>query len=301
MLAIIKQRSGAPSKALKTATVPVPTPESNEMLVKVRAATVTAGDNIMIKFPAFIGYMLQLFGVWKTKQIFGSEYAGDIIEIGSSVTKFKVGDRVCGTTTYLSQGGWAEYLSVSEDGIVVLMPDNMDYAEAAAMPVGTMTALDLLSKAGIEDAQGKRVLVYGASGSVGTYAVQIAKYYGADVTGVCSTGNLEMVSEIGADQVIDYTAEDFNEKGESYDIVFDAVGVLKGWQGKKSLVKGGQFTSVKSLTSETVEKLTLARDLAQEGFIKPVIDRRYALEETIEANEYVALGHKKGNVSIIIN
>jgi NADPH:quinone reductase-like Zn-dependent oxidoreductase len=273
-------------------------PGENEVLVKVHAATVVVGDVILRKLHPLFFLPLQLFGM-KRKRIPGHEFAGEIEAVGKEVKRFKVGDRVFGTTTGLSVGSNAEYVCLPEKwqaGVLATMPTNMTYEEAAAAPVGGMTALYFLRKAKIQS--GQKVLIYGASGSVGTFAVQIAKHYGADVTGVCSSANVELVKSLGADQVIDYAKEDFTKSGRIYDVIFDAVRKTSLSRSKGALKEKGVYFSVRSSTSETVENLLFLKELIEARKIRPVIDRCYPLEQTAEAHCYVEAGHKKGNVVI---
>ena len=293
MNAIISTKHGLQLKQIEK-----PTPKSNEILIKVYASTVTAGDVVMKKMPAIAFLALQFMGM-KRKHTPGHEFSGVVEAIGQDVTHFKVGDSVFGTTTGLSVGANAEYLCLPETSkthTIAYKPDNISFQQAAALPVGAMTALQILQKGDIH--QGKKVLVYGASGSVGTYAVQLAKYFGADVTGVCSTRNVEMVQAIGANDVIDYTQEDFTQNSVTYDVIFDAVGKLKEGDIKQSLTQGGQYLSTKTMTHETTENLTLIAQLAEKATLKAVIDRCYELAETEEAYRYVEAGRKVGNVVI---
>lgn len=301
MKAVIATKSGSPD-VLQVKEIDTPQPAGNEILIKVHAATVTRGDVVLRKLNPLLALPMQLMGI-KKKKVPGHEFAGDVVAVGNEVERFKVGDRVFGTTTGLSAGANAEYLSLPEtpkQNVLERMPDKLSYDEAAALPVGGMTALYLLQKGGVQ--KGQKVLVNGASGSVGSYALQLARvHFGAQVTAVSSTKNVKLVKSLGADQVIDYTQEDFTQNGVRYDVIFDAVGNLSAGQCKESLSPGGKFLSIRSMTREDPQALTLLADLLAAGKIKAVIDKRYPLEEVAEAHRYAEGGHKKGNLVIAVS
>jgi NADPH:quinone reductase-like Zn-dependent oxidoreductase len=232
-------------------------------------------------------------GITKPRQpIFGSELAGEVEAVGKHVSRFKVGDQVFASTLTAQFGGYAEYKCLPETAMMAMKPDNMTFAEAAAVPIGATTALRLLRKGNIQP--GQKVLIYGASGSVGTYAIQLAKYFGAEVTGVCSTANLEMVRSLGADHVIDYTKEDFSSREERYELIFDTVAKFPKAQYAKVLAPQGTFVSMAKLDSkESMNNLVFIKDLIEAGKVKVVIDRCYPLEDMVEAHRYVDTGHKK--------
>lgn len=300
MKAILSTKHGPPD-VLKLTEVEKPAPKENEVLIKVHAATVTQGDLMLRKLHPLMFLLMQLFGV-RRKSIPGHEFAGEIEAVGVNVKRFKAGDQVFGTTTGLSVGANAEYVCLPEawdGGVLAIKPDKISYEEAAALPVGGMTAFYLLKKGNIQP--GQKVLIYGASGSVGTYAVQLARYhFGAEVTGVCSTANIELVKSLGADQVIDYTKEDVTQNGQIFNVVFDAVGKLSASQRDNLLKEKGAFLTVQSTTSEENENLNTLKKLVETGKIKAVIDRRFPLEQVAEAHRYVESGRKKGNVVITV-
>lgn len=299
MKAIVQLSQGS-ADGLRLQEVEKPTPKANEVLVRVHAATVTAGDVVMRKLPRLVYPVLALMGL-KRKSIPGHEFAGAVEAVGDDVTRFRAGDHVFGTTTGLRVGANAEYVCVpetSKSGVIAKKPANISYEQAAALPVGGMTALQILRKANIQ--HGQRALIYGASGSVGSYAVQLAKYFGADVTGVCSAANFEMVQSLGADSVIDYASGDFTQDTQTYDVIFDAVGKTSQKKLKNVLAENGVYLSVKGSTSEKLEYLSFLGELAEKGQIKPYIDARYPLEQTPAAHRYVETGRKKGNVVITV-
>jgi NADPH:quinone reductase-like Zn-dependent oxidoreductase len=312
MKAIVCTKYGPP-EVLQLAQVEKPVPKDDEVLIRVHAASATVSDclvrsgkvNILLWIPMriFVGFRRP------RHPVLGLELAGEIEATGKNVKRFRKGDQVLAFTGKRF-GAYAEYTCLPEDGlcmpqdsIMTLKPSNVTYEEAAAVPSRGTLALYFLKKGNIQKEQ--KVLIYGASGGVGTFAVQLAKHFGAEVTGVCSTANLELVRSLGADKVIDYTKEDFTKNGDLYDLVFDAVGKRKSSKlkllCKEALTPNGKYISVDDGTPKIpIEHLVLLKELVETGKIKPVIDRRYPLEQIADAHRYVEKGHKKGNVVITL-
>ena len=322
MKAIVCTRYGPPD-VLQLAEVEQPTPKNNEVLIRIHAATVARGDCELrgLNVPILMGLTMRMaFGFrGPRRKILGQELAGEVESVGRNVKQFRKGDQVFALTG-LHLGAYAEYDCLPEDGLVATKPSNMTYEEAAAVPVGGLHAFHFLSRGDIQN--GQKVLIIGAGGSIGTFAVQISKSLGAEVTGVDSTGKLDGVRSIGADHVIDYTREDFTKGGETYDVIFDAVGkgsfsgcvrslkengvYLLGNPGLSQQVraKWASMTSSKKviggMLSYKSEDLIHLRELIEAGKVKSVIDRRYPLEEIVEGHRYVDTGKKTGNVVITV-
>jgi NADPH:quinone reductase-like Zn-dependent oxidoreductase len=309
MKAVICTKYGPP-EVLQITEVEKPIPKPNEVLIKILATTAHIGDTKIRRLEPGLGPVTDFFfkpimriilGFKRPrKKILGMELSGEIESIGKDVTLFKVGDPVFASTEFRF-GTYAQYCCIPEKGILAIKPVNMTHEEAAPVSNGGITALIHLRKANIQ--KGQNVLIYGASGSVGTYAIQIAKNFGAEVTAVCSTSNMKLVKSLGADKVIDYTKEDFTLNGKIYDVIYDAVGKIETSRRKKSLTKTGRYLNVFTMSGSIklkVEDLYTLKELCEAGKLRTVIDRTYALEEIVEAHRYVDKGHKKGNVIITV-
>ncbi|KXH70182.1 MAG: hypothetical protein AM326_01165 [Candidatus Thorarchaeota archaeon SMTZ-45] len=330
MKAIVWTKYGSPD-VLQLRDVDKPQPKDNELLIKIHATTVTIGDCEMrrFKYPMIMGLLVRMYiGIRKPTRItvLGMELAGEVEAVGSGVTKFKPGDEIFGSTGF-GFGAYAEYVCIpedadsSDDGSITHKPTNLTFEESAIIPVGADTALFFIRTQGNVQ-PGQKVLIYGASSSVGSYAVQLAKHFGAEVTAVCSASNHEWVKELGADKMIDYRTEDFTKSGETYDAIFDAVGKLSLFGSMKALKEGCVFLDAVHMMRRSVqakfatmrsnkrilggtatgvtEDLVFFKELIEGGKLKPVIDRRYPLEEIVEAHRYVETGRKKGNLIITV-
>jgi len=315
MKAIVYRKYGGP-EVLQQEELPKPIPKDDEILIKVKATAVNSGDVRLRKADPFA--VRFIFGLMKPKKpILGAVLSGEVEAAGRNVRQFRIGDEVFGMTG-MSFGAYAEYKCLPEGASISYKPKNITHDEAAVIPFGGNTALHFIQKAGIK--QGQKVLINGASGAVGTAAVQLAKFYGATVTGVCSTANLKLVESLGADRVIDYTQEQFTDNGETYDVIFDTVDQISFSRALRSLSKEGtlilgasglsgmlqgMWTSATTrkkvlagVAKETASNIAFLRDLVESGKLKPVTDRIYSPEQTAEAHTYVEQGHKKGNVAI---
>ncbi|MGZ3609624.1 MAG: NAD(P)-dependent alcohol dehydrogenase [Ktedonobacteraceae bacterium] len=305
MKAIVCTKYGPP-EVLQLKEVAKPAPQDDEVLIRIYATAVTASDCIIrgAKVPLSLWLPMRLaIGFTKPrKSILGMILAGEVESVGKEVKRFKKGNQVY-AFNIRRFGMYAEYTCLPENSVMALKPSNVTYEEAAAIPFGGMLALHFLRKGEIQS--GQKVLIYGASGAIGTAAVQLARHFGAEVTGVCSTTNVALVKSLGAEKVIDYTQDDFMERGELYDLIFDAVGKRKSSklkvQCKTALAPNGKYISVDDGSPKLhCEDLILLKELVEAGKIQPVIDRSYPLEHIVEAHRYVDTGHKKGNVVITV-
>lgn len=314
MKAVVCTKYGPP-EVLQLQDVEKPTPKKNEICIKIHATSVTSSDCIIRGFnlPKWNPLRLMMglvLGFGKPRNpILGMVAAGDIDSMGQDAKRFNISDQVFAYTvmssTKMRFGTYAQYICLPEDWLVLPLPSDLSYEEAAAIPYGGELALHFLNKGDVQSR--KKVLIIGASGAIGTSAVQLATYYGAKVTGVCSTPNLELVKSLGAETVIDYTKEDYSKRSERYDLILDAVPVLVAdskrfkKQAKSALAPKGKFISINNGSPKpNINDLVLLKDLVESGKFKPVIDRSYPLEQIVEAHRYVETGHKKGNVVITV-
>jgi NADPH:quinone reductase-like Zn-dependent oxidoreductase len=308
MKAVVCTKYGSP-EVLQVREVDQPIPKDNEVLIHVRATSVHRGDtrirSLDIPGPNWQKLLARLIlGFRKPRNaILGMELSGVIVETGKDVAFFEVGDHVFASTLWSGFGGYAEYKTMAEDGVLCRKPANLTFEEAAVIPSGGITSLGIINMAGIKP--GDKVLIYGASGSVGTFSVQMAKAQGALITGVCSGSNADLVTSLGAEKVIDYMISDFNLGNESYDVIFDAVGYLPPAQAKKSLKETGTYLNVHT-ASDKIKKTEVRsllgdlKELIENGKLIAVIDRSYPLDEIVEAHRYVDTGRKRGNVAITL-
>jgi NADPH:quinone reductase-like Zn-dependent oxidoreductase len=307
MKAIICTKYGPP-EVLVLGEVLKPNSKKNEVSIKVHATAVNSGDcRIRSLNLSGVPFLQRIFarlvlGISKPRRpVQGLWLAGEIEAIGKCVKRFHVGDKVYARTPDMKFGAYAEYACLPEKSFMTLKPSNLSYEEAIAIPFGGVTALFFLKKGNIQ--KGNKVMIYGASGAVGSLAVQIAKYYGAIVTGICSTTNIDLIKSLGADKTIDYMKEDFLADNDLYDIIFDTVGKISYTKIKTLLKPEGKFISVVTSghAQSDIKDLITLTELVEAGKIKPVIDRKYPFEQMVEAHRYVELGHKKGNVVITVN
>lgn len=294
MKAVVYERYGSPD-VLELKEVPKPTPEDNELLVKVYATSVTAGDCRMRRADPFV--VRFYFGLFRPSRakILGLELSGIVEDVGKDVKSFKKGDSVFASCGFRF-GAYAEYKCLPENELVAIKPSNMLFEEAATVPIGGLTALRLLKQANVR--LNDHVLIYGASGSVGTFAIQIAKQFGAVVHAVCSTKNLELVTSLGADKAIDYTKSDFSKAGEQYDVILDAVGKTSRSACKNLVKQGGRYVTVAGSPNRNANDLQDLKDLIESGKLRTFIDRVYTLDEIRAAHAYVEKFHKRGNVAV---